>query len=158
MLWYDVIMIHEKMKDEIRAAALAKDREKLNVVRGLVAAFTNELVAKSKKPTDLLSDDDALAVIRRAAKQRKESIEQYTKGGRPDLAKTESAELLIVESYLPAQMSRDAILKIARAKQKELAVTDKAKTGVLMSALMKHLKGKADGAVVREVVEEMFRN
>ena len=150
-------MIHEKMKDAIREAALARDKVRLTVVRGLVSAFTNELVAKSKKPTDLLSDDDALAVIRRAAKQRKESIDQYTKGGRPELAESEASELKIIESFLPAQMSRDDVTKAVISKQKGLGVTDKMKSGVLMSAVMKDLKGKADGALVRDVVESLFK-
>ena len=136
---------------------LAKDTLRLSVVRGLVSAFTNELVAKNRKPTDELSDEDVFAVIRRAVKQRKDSIDQFTKGGRPELAADESAELKVLETYLPQMMSKDEIRKIAEAKKVELGITDKAKLGQFIGAVMKELKGKADGADVKEVVESLFQ-
>ena len=145
--------IQADMSNQIKDAMKAKDAVRLSVVRGLVAAFTNELVAKGRKPTEQLTDEEALAVIRRGVKQRKDSIEQFTKGGRNDLAEAEAAELKLLEAFLPAQMNRDDILKVVEAKKKELGVTDKSKAGQLMSAVMKELKGKADGAEVKAVVE-----
>jgi uncharacterized protein YqeY len=106
--------IHQKIKSEIKEAMLAKNTEKLEVVRGLTAAFTNELVAKAKKPQDELTDEEALAVIRRAVKQRKDSIEQFKAGGRNDLAEKEGKELKILEIYLPQMMSLEDIEKIAK--------------------------------------------
>src|SRR3989338_968340 len=78
---------------------LAKETVRLTVTRGLLAAFVNELVAKLRKPTEELKDDEALAVIKRAVKQHKDSIEQFAKGGRQDLVKEEKAELKILEIY-----------------------------------------------------------
>ncbi len=144
------------IKSEIKEAMLAKDSTRVLVVRGLVAAFTNELVAKGKKPTEELSDEDVLNVIRRNVKQRKDSIEQFTAGGRADLAESEKAELAILEKYLPKMMSKEDIKKIADAKQKELGITDKSKIGQFVGMLMKELKGKADGADVKEVAESLF--
>jgi uncharacterized protein YqeY len=144
------------IKSEIKEAMLAKDSTRVLVVRGLVAAFTNELVAKGKKPTEELSDEDVLNVIRRSVKQRKDSIEQFTAGGRADLAESEKAELAILEKYLPKMMSKEDIKKIAEAKQKELGITDKSKIGQFVGMLMKELKGKADGADVKEVAESLF--
>lgn len=144
------------IKSEIKEAMLAKDSTRMLVVRGLVAAFTNELVAKGKKPTEELSDEDVLNVIRRSVKQRKDSIEQFTAGGRADLAESEKAELAILEKYLPKMMSKEDIKKIAEAKQKELGITDKSKIGQFVGMLMKELKGKADGADVKEVAESLF--
>ena len=135
---------------------LAKDAVRLSVLRGLLASFTNELVAKKRKPTDSLSDDEVLDVIRRAVKQRKDSIDQFTKGGREDLAAAEKAELTILEAYLPTLMSRDEIKVVAQAKMTEMNVTDKSKIGQCMGSIMKDLKGKADGDDVKAVVEELL--
>ena len=149
-------MLHEEIKSKIKEAMLARDSIRLEVLRGMVTAFTNELVAKGKKPQDFLGDDEALAVITRLSKQRKDSIEQYTKGGREDLAAEEKAQLEIIETFLPKLMERSEVEAIARAKQSELGITDVTKKGMLMSALMKDLKGKADGMVVKEVVDTLF--
>ncbi len=148
--------LHEEIKGEIKKAMMAKDSIRLEVMRGLVTAFTNELVASGKTPQDLLSDEQALAVITRSAKQRKDSIEQFTKGGRMDLVEEEKPQLAILEAYLPKLMEKSEVETIARAKQTELGITDATKKGMLMSSLMKDLKGKADGTVVKEVVDSLF--
>lgn len=140
------------MKDAMRA----KDTVKLNVVRGLISACTNEAVSKNKGPDGVLSEDEVLSVVMRAAKQRKDSIQQFTGGGRPELAEGEKAELAILETMLPDQMSRQEIEAAAKAKAAELGITDKTKANQLMGMLMKDLKGKADGTVVKEVVDAMF--
>ena len=149
-------MIQEDRKAKIKEAMMARDSVRLEVYRGMSAAFTNELVAKGRKPQDALSDEEALAVITRMSKQRKDSIEQYTKGGRPELAAEEQEQLAVIETFLPELMSREEVEKVARAKQSELGITDPAKKGMLMSGVMKDLKGKADGMVVKEVVDSLF--
>ena len=101
-------------------------------------------------------DADALAVIAKLAKQRKDSIDQFKKGGREDLVKEEEDELKILEVYLPKLMEKSEVETIAKAKKEELGITDATKKGMLMSALMKDLKGKADGMVVKEVVDALF--
>jgi uncharacterized protein YqeY len=148
--------LHEEIKNGIKDAMKARDTVRLNVYRGLVTAFTNELVATGKTPQDMLPDEQALAVITRTAKQRKDSIEQFTKGGRMDLADEDSAQLVILEAYLPTMMDKSEVETIAKAKQVELGITDPTKKGMLMSAIMKDLKGKADGTVVKEVVDQLF--
>ncbi|KKU81209.1 MAG: GatB/Yqey domain protein [Parcubacteria group bacterium GW2011_GWA1_47_8] len=148
--------LHEQIKGEIKAAMLAKDTVRLSVVRNMLSAFTNELVATGKTPQDQIPDADALKVVKRLANQRKDSIEQFEKGGRPELAASERAELTILETYLPALMSREEIKKIALAKKEALGVTDKAKAGQLTGAIMKDLAGKADGGDVKAVVDELF--
>jgi hypothetical protein len=149
-------MLHEQIKNGIKEAMMAKDALKLKAFRAMSAAFTNELVAKNKKPQEMLKDDEALAVITRLAKQRKDSIEQFKKGNREDLVKEEQAELSILETYLPKMMSKVEVEKIAKAKKAELVITDATKKGMLMSAVMKDLKGKADGSLVKEVVDSLF--
>lgn len=140
------------MKDAMRA----KDSVKLTVVRGLISACTNEAVAKGYGPDGQLSEDEVLTVVMRAGKQRKDSISQFEAGGRPELAEGEKAELAIIETMLPAQMSREEVEAAVRAKAQELGVADKTGANKLMGMLMKDLKGKADGTVVKEVVDAMF--
>ena len=137
-------------------AMKAHEEVRLSVLRGLISACTNELVAKGRKPTDELTPDEVAAIIRRGAKQRKDSIEQFEKGGREDLAAKEKEELAVLEAMLPAQMAAEEVEKLATAKAAELGITDKSKANQLMGALMKDLKGKADGNVVKTAVDKLF--
>jgi uncharacterized protein YqeY len=149
-------MLHEQIKNGIKEAMLAKDALELKAFRAMSSAFTNELVSKNKKPQDMLTDEEAIAVISRLAKQRKDSIEQFRKGGREDLAKEEEEELTILMEYLPKMMDVEEVRQIAKSKKEELGIDDPSKKGMLMSALMKELKGKADGNTVKEVVDSLF--
>lgn len=153
---YDVCMLQSDLKEQLKDAMRAKDATKLAVIRGLMSAMTNEAVSKGKGPDGVLSEDEVLTVVTRAAKQRKDSIEQFEKGGRPELAEQEKAELAVLQTMLPAQMSQDEIVAAAQAKAAEMGVTDKSGANQLMGALMKDLKGKADGTVVKAVVDSMF--
>ena len=149
-------MLHEQIKNSIKEAILAKNTVLLETLRSMVAGFTNELVAKNRKPNEMLTDEEAIAVITRLSKQRKDSIEQFKKGNREDLVKEEEAQLAILETYLPKLMERSEIEKIAKGKKEELGITNATQKGMLISALMKDLKGKADGGVVKEVVDTLF--
>ncbi|MEK7182514.1 MAG: GatB/YqeY domain-containing protein [Patescibacteria group bacterium] len=149
-------MLHNQIKEEIKVAIKAREELRLSVLRGMLASFTNELVATKRKPSEILLDEDALAVVKRLVKQRKDSIEQFRAGKREDLASKEEAELKILEKYLPETMSKEEIEKIVLAKKEEMGVVDKSKMGILMGAVMKDLKGKADGGDVKEVVEGIF--
>lgn len=148
--------LQNDLKAQLKEAMMAKDTVKLTVIRGLMSAMTNELVATSRTPQSELADDEVLALIRRGVKQRKDSIEQFNAGGRPELAESEQAELAILETWLPQMMSKDEIRPLAEAKKAELGIDDKSKLGMLTGALMKDLKGKADGSDVKEVVESLF--
>ncbi len=149
-------MIQDKIKEGIKEAMKAKDSVRLDTLRGMSSAFTNELVAKGKTPQDTLADDEAQTVMMRLAKQRRDSISQYRTGGREDLAAEEEAQLAVIETFLPKMMDREEIEILARVKKEELNVTDKSKAGQLTGTLMKDLKGKADGMLVKEVVESLF--
>lgn len=148
--------LHQDIKKSVTEAMKARDGLRLNVLRGLLTAFTNEAVAKKRKPDEELPDDEALAVVSRAVKQRKDSIEQFEKGGRTDLANDEKAELQILLAYLPKQMTREEILAFVKSRQKELNMTDFSKKNVFLGMIMKELKGKTDGFVVKEVVDIVF--
>ena len=94
--------------------------------------------------------------MKKLVKQRKDSIEQFTNGGRPELAECEKYELGILEKYLPSAMPKAEIEKIATDLKAKLGITDKTKMGQLMGAVIKETKGKADGADVKEVVEKLL--
>ena len=152
-------MIEKEIKSELKEAMKNKDSVQLIVLRGLLAGFTNELISQKKKPQDEVSDELAMAVIKKAVKQRKDSIEQFTKGRRNDLVEVEKSELKILEKYLPEMMSEEAIKEIAVAKKSELGIDDKSKMGILMGAVIGQIKStgdEADGALVKQVVEELF--
>lgn len=134
----------------------AHDEVRLSVMRGISTAFMNELVATKRKPDQILADEEAVAVITRLSKQRKESILQFKNGGRPDLAEAEEKELIILEEFLPEMMGVEEIKKLAEAKKAELGATDPTKKGMLVGALMKDLKGKANGDDVKNVVDQLF--
>lgn len=147
--------LHQDLKAGIMIAMKAKDEVRLRTLRSLSTAMTNEVVAKKRKPDEFLTDEEALAVLKRAASQRKDSIEQFTKGGRPELAEPEALELAVIQEYLPEQMSRVQVEDIAKAKIAELHA-DKSKMGMLMGAVMKETKGQADGTLVKEVLESLL--
>jgi len=148
--------LQKQIKDQVKEAMLARDSVRLLTLRGMVNAFTVELDNQKRAVNEELSDEDTIRILQRLVKQRKDAIEQFTKGERPDLVASETAELAIIEAYLPAMMSINDIKKIAEAKKTELGITDKADVGKLMSTLMKDLRGKANGADVKAVVEGLF--
>ncbi|MCB9815668.1 GatB/YqeY domain-containing protein [Candidatus Nomurabacteria bacterium] len=148
--------LHETIKGELKESMKAKDAVKLRTVRSMLTAFMNEMVATGRTPQDMLKDEEVLAVIKRLAKQRKESITQYETNARPELAEPEKEELAVLESYLPKLMSQDEIRPIAEAKKAELGINDKSKMGMLVGGVMKELAGKADGGDVKVVVESLF--
>jgi uncharacterized protein len=149
-------MLVEQIKNSIKEAMMAKDSIRLETLRLASAAFTNELISKGRKPNSILNDDEALAVIARLAKQRKDSISQFKKGNREDLVKKEEAELLILNTYLPKMMEADEIEKVIRNKKKELNIIDSKQKGILISNVMKDIQGRADGKTVKEIVDSLF--
>lgn len=94
-------MIQETVKNEMREAMRERNSLKVNVLRSLMAAFTNALVEKRRLPSELIDDELAVSVVKKAIKQRKDSIEQFQKGGRNDLAAIEEEELNYIKKYLP---------------------------------------------------------
>lgn len=155
-LWYTFITMQETIKAAIKPAMLAKDAVRLGTLRMLIAAFTNELVTQGHPPTDPLSDEDCMKVIKRLAKQRKDSIDQFVAGGRPELAEDEKAELAIIEEFLPAQMSEEEITKKIEAKLAESPI-DATKKGQFVGQMMKELGGNADGAIVKKVIDSLVK-
>lgn len=146
--------MQEQIKAAIKPAMIAKDTVRLGTLRMLLAAFTNELVTQGRPPTDPLSDEDCMKVIKRLAKQRKDSIEQFISGGREDLAIDEKAELAIIEELLPAQMTEEEIETRVKAKLAESPL-DPTKKGQFVGTMMKELGDTAEGAMVKAVIDRL---
>ncbi len=146
--------MQEKIKAEIKAAMIAKDAVRLGTLRMLSAAFTNELVTQGRPPQEPLSDEDCMKVVKRLAKQRKDSMEQFIAGGRPELADDEKNELTIIESFLPAQMSEEEIEARVKAKL-EVSPLDPTKKGQFIGMMCKELGDTADGATVKAVIDRL---
>ena len=148
-------MLTKDIKSQMIAAMKAKDQLRVDTLRGAMAAFTNELVAKGRKPTEELTNDEAIAVLKRLGKQRTDAVEQYTRGNRPELAEKEAAEKKIIEEFLPQMASREEIERVACAKKDELGVVDSSGIGKLIGVVMKEFAGRADGNMVKEAVARL---
>jgi uncharacterized protein len=146
--------MQEKIKAEIKPAMIAKDAVRLGTLRMIMAAFTNELVTQGHPPTDPLSDEDCMKVIKRLSKQRKDSIEQFVAGGRPELAEDEKAELAVIESFLPAAMP-EAEIEAKVAAKLAASPFDPAKKGQFIGMMCKELGDTADGAMVKAVIDRL---
>ncbi len=149
-------MLQQKIRTDMMSAMKEKDQVKLDTLRGLIAGFTNELVANKMPPTAPVPDEMVLAVIRREVKKRKEATEAFKTGGREESANKEIAERMILEAYLPAMMSEEDVRAIVLKRKEDLGVTDKKNAGILMGRVMKELAGKADGGMVKAIVDSLF--
>jgi len=143
--------ILEKIDSDFKQALKAQKPDAVSTMRLLLAALKNERI---KKMADL-TDEDVIKIIKSEIKKRKESIAEYEKGQRPDLADKEKRELEILNPYLPAQMDEGQIRSVV---EKILTtMPDKENEGRVMGAVMAELKGQADGALVRKVVSELLK-
>ena len=122
----------EKLQQELKAAMLARDAARLNALRMLKSAVG---YVQIEKKTDALSDADFLVVVQREVKKRRDSAEQFTNGGRPELAATENAEIAVLEIFLPQQLSAEELEALVRATIQELVATDKKQMGAVMKAV-----------------------
>lgn len=146
--------INQKILDDIKRAMKAKDADRLRVLRSLKSKLMEKEISERKGGEASISDDQAVDVLMKAAKQRKESIEQYEKGGRDDLADVEKKELEVIESYLPDMMDEEEIREVVQKKIDELGASGMQDMGKVMGALMDELKGKAEGSLVSSVVRQ----
>jgi uncharacterized protein YqeY len=144
--------LQQKLTDDLKQAMRAGDTVKRSVIRLVMAAIKNAEIAKQKA----LEDGDILGIIAKEIRQRKESIEAFKEGNRPELAANEEAEMAILEAYMPAQMSRDEIIAEARQVIKEVGAESIRDKGKVMPQLITKLKGKADGREINEVVTELL--
>jgi hypothetical protein len=147
--------VKEQIQTDLVAAMKAKETEKVDALRLLKAAIQRHEVDRTDSKHPLhgkpITEDDYMAVIVKENKQRHDSIEQFIKGNRPDLAAKEEVELKIFESYLPKQMEREEIVAYIQA----LIAKEGKEFKKIMPLASKELKGKADGKTVNEIVKEL---
>lgn len=142
-----------RLDADLKAALKGSDKLKLSVVRLVKAAAKNRQIDQGHE----LSDEEVLAVIATLAKQRGESIEQFSRGGRTDLAEQEKKELAILQSYMPAQLPPEEIDKIILEAIQESGAKDEKEIGKVMRVLMPRIKGLADGKAVNLRVRELLQ-
>ena len=148
--------LKDQLSEDLKAAMRAKDETRMNAIRMLKAAITNFEIArtdaKSKDFEKPITENDRLGVVEKQIKQRRESIEMYNQGNRPELAAKEAAEIAVLEVYLPKQLTRDEIKAEVQTIITQLGTKEFPK---LMREAATRLKGRADGKVVNEIVKEM---
>jgi len=144
--------LQEKLDNDLKTAMRAKDELRKLVIRTLLSSMNYAEIAKQKK----LDDNGIIEVIAKEIKQRRESIEAYEKGNRPDLVANEKAEMVILQEYMPAQMSSEEITAIVQAVIAEVGAKGQGDKGKVMQKLMPQVKGKADGGIVNNIVTELM--
>ena len=142
----------EQMQADLKDAMRAKDRRRVTVIRMALNAIKQEEIDKRVD----LNAQDAMAILVREAKKRRESIEEALKVGRSDLAETEQAELAILDVYLPQQLSAEQVTELARETIAQVGASSPKDMGKVMGALMPKLKGQADGKLVNQVVRKLL--
>jgi uncharacterized protein len=149
--------LKSKIQEELKQAMLAQDTVRTSVIRMLKSAIGYYEIQKGGAGYTA-NDEDVLAVVQKEAKQRRDSIEEFKKAGRQELAEKEQKELEILQKYLPEQLSEQALTVLITQTIKELGVTSIQDMGKVMAALMPKVKGKADGGSVSKIVKESLNS
>ena len=144
---------NEKLQQEIKAAMLARDADRLNTLRMLKSALG---YVQIEKKTDSLPEPDFIIVVQREVKKRRDSIEQYTAGGRPELAAKEAAEIGVLEMFLPKPLTPEELESVVRTAIQEVGATDKKQMGAVMKAVQTKVAGRADGKAISAVVGRLL--
>ncbi|MFN3480155.1 MAG: GatB/YqeY domain-containing protein [Thermodesulfovibrionales bacterium] len=146
--------ILKKIDDDLSASLKARDDLRVSTLRMMKAALKNAEIEKRQKGG--LKEEDITGVLSSLVKQRRESVEQYTKAGRQDLADKESREIEIIQEYLPEQLSEEELESLIRSTIHETGVSSVKEIGRLMKVLMPRVKGRADGKIVNEKARDIL--
>ena len=146
--------LQQQINADIITAMKSKDESSLRALRALKSALLLAATAEGGKGE--ISDDEAIKIFQKSAKQRKESIEGFEKNGRLDLATAEKEELAVIEKYLPKQMDEAAIAEALKNIIAELKATTSADFGKVMPVAMKTLAGKADGKIISAILKQLL--
>ncbi|MGX7245191.1 GatB/YqeY domain-containing protein [Enterococcus quebecensis] len=141
------------LNDDIKTAMKSKDKDTLSVLRMLKAAIQNEQIKTSRD----LDGEEELTVLSREMKQRRDSLSEFEKAGRDDLADKVKIEIAIVEKYMPKQLSEEEIHQIVQKAIDQTGASSPKEFGKVMSAVMPEVKGKADGNQVNAIVKELLK-
>lgn len=146
--------LFDQVSNDIKSAMLAKDKVRLEALRGIKKEF---LEAKTAKGADgELTDDMAMKILAKMVKQRKESAQIYTEQNRPDLAEPELAEVAVIETYLPKQMNEEELTEALKAIIAQVGATTPQEMGKVMGVATKQLAGRADGRAISAKVKELL--
>ena len=143
----------EQLQAALKEAMINKDNMRRDVIRGLVSAVKQVEIDSQKT----VNAEDTIVILQKEAKKRRETIDEAVKVGRTEIADQEKLELAIIESFLPAQLSREQVATIVQETIAQTGVTSPKEIGKLMGALMPKVKGLADGKLVNEVVRELLK-
>ncbi|MCX7678037.1 MAG: GatB/YqeY domain-containing protein [Spirochaetes bacterium] len=144
----------ERIESDLRDSIRNKNEEVMRTLRML----KSDIMYEKAKGSGDLTEEKLIEIVKRAAKKRKEAIEEFRKAGRTDLIEKETSELAIIERYLPTQLAADEIERIIDEKLKSLGEVSKKDFGKIMGIIMKDLKGQADGALVKEILTKKIEN
>src|ERR1700722_2693091 len=145
--------LQERVSQEIKTAMLAKDAERLSVLRMLKSTLG---YAQIERKTENLSDGDVVAIVQKEVKKRRDSVEQFEKGGRPELASKEKEEITVLESFLPKAFSAEELEQLVKATIQELGAMSKKDMGPVIKAVQAKAAGRADGKTVSGLVGKLL--
>ena len=143
-----------ELNEDIKTAMKSRDKERLSVLRMIKSSLLNEEIAKGSE----LNSDEELTVLAREKKQRNESLEEFTKADRQDLVLKLENEIVIVDEYLPQQLSQEEVAALVKEAVRQTGASSMADMGKVMGALMPKVKGKADGNIVSSLVKSELQN
>lgn len=149
--------LKDRLEDDLKSAMRSRDEARKSVIRLLRSAIHSEEKPGTREPIEL-DDDGVIAVLSRQAKQRRDSMEAFRRGGRQDLVDKEEAELAVITEYLPRQMSEDEVRALAADVIAKVGPSGPREMGKVMGSLMPHVKGKADGKMVSGIVTELLKS
>jgi uncharacterized protein YqeY len=143
----------ERLSQEMKAAMLSKDSERLSTLRLLKSAIG---YAEIEKKTEKLSDPEIVGIVQKEIKKRRDAIEQYDKAGRTELVSKEKAEVSVLEGFLPKPLSAEELDQLVRATIQELGATGKKEMGAVIKAVQTKAAGRADGRTISVVVGKLL--
>ncbi|MBB6675575.1 GatB/YqeY domain-containing protein [Cohnella nanjingensis] len=143
----------DRLNEDMKQAMRAQDKFRLTTIRMIRAAVKNQEI-ELRRP---LEDNEVLDILSREVKQRKDSLQEFGKAGRDDLASTVAAEIDIITEYLPKQLDEEEIKAIVTQTIQETGASSKADMGKLMGALMPKVKGRTDGKLVNQIVQQFLQ-
>lgn len=143
----------ERIQQELKSAMLKKEAERLSTLRLLKSAIG---YAQIERKTDNLSDGDIVAVVQKEIKKRRDSVEQFDKGGRPELAEKERREIAVLETFLPQQFPAEELEQLVRSTIQELGATTKKDMGPVIKAVQAKAAGRADGKTISTLVARLL--
>jgi len=143
----------DRLAQELKAAMIAKDAERLSTLRLLKSAVG---YAQIERRTENLTDAEVVALIQKEVKKRRDAAEQYEKGGRPELASKEKQEIAVLESFLPKPLARDELEQLIRAAIQETGATSKKQMGQVIKAVQARAAGRAAGKIISELVGKLL--